>query len=129
LLHPLIPLILVPAVEHAHLVDREYYLERVEDGGGALQNLVFLALYEYPDQRMHVLVSLIVFFLVAVEFLAEEAVVVSFKLAFGCLPEQLSLELGEILFLGSIGKLKVIINRGLVKLGQDVGWGSETLLP
>lgn len=51
---------------------------------------------------MHVLVSLIVFFLVAVEFLAEEAVVVPFQLAFGGLPEQLSLELGEILFLGSI---------------------------
>jgi hypothetical protein len=78
---------------------------------------------------MHVLVSLIVFFLVAIEFLAEEAVVVSFKLAFGGLPEQLSLELGEILLLRSIGKLKVIINRGLAKLGQDVGWGSETLLP
>jgi hypothetical protein len=28
-LHPLIPLILVPAVEHAHLVDGEYYLEWV----------------------------------------------------------------------------------------------------
>ena len=73
--------------------------------------------------------SLIVFFLVAVEFLAEEAVVVPFELAFGGLPEQLSLELGEILLLGSIGKLKVIINRGLTKLGKDVGWGGETLLP
>jgi hypothetical protein len=78
---------------------------------------------------MHVLVSLIVFFLVAVELLAKEAVVVPFELAFGGLPEQLSLKLGEIFFLRSIGKLKVIINRGLVELGQDVGWGGETFLP
>jgi hypothetical protein len=78
---------------------------------------------------MHVLVSLIVLLLVAVEFLAEKAVVVPFQLAFGRLAEELSLELGEILFLGSVGKLKVIVNRGLAKLGEDVGWGGETLLP
>jgi hypothetical protein len=28
-LHPLIPLVLEPAVEHAHLIEGEYYLERV----------------------------------------------------------------------------------------------------
>jgi hypothetical protein len=77
---------------------------------------------------MHVLVSLIVLLLVAVEFLAEEAVVVPFQLAFGGLPEQLSLELGEILFLRSVGKLKVIVDRRLAKLGEDVCWGGETLL-
>ena len=36
-LHPLVALVLVPAVEHADLIDWKNYLERVEDGGGALQ--------------------------------------------------------------------------------------------
>jgi hypothetical protein len=78
---------------------------------------------------MHVLVSLIVLFLVAVEFLAEEAVVVPFQFAFGRLPEELPLELREVFFLRSIGKLQVIVDRRLAKPGEDVGWGGKTLLP
>jgi hypothetical protein len=62
---------------------------------------------------MHVLVSLIVLFLVAVQFLAEEAVVVPFQFAFGRLPEELPLELREVFLLRSIGKLQVIVDRRL----------------
>jgi hypothetical protein len=93
---PLAPVVPVPAVEHPHLVDREDDLEGEDDSvGRALEVLFFLGLHKDTDQTVHVFVSLVIFFFVAIEFFAKEAIPVTFQFALGGFTEELSFELGE----------------------------------
>jgi hypothetical protein len=59
---------------------------------------------------MHVLVSLIVFLLVAVELFSKEAVPVSFEFSLRSLSKELALELREVLSILVFKELQVVID-------------------
>lgn len=73
---------------------------------------------------MHVLVSLIVFLLVAVELFSEEAVPVSFEFSLRSLSEELTFELSEVLLILVFKELQVVID-----LTEPACWGYDYAFP
>jgi hypothetical protein len=73
---------------------------------------------------MHVFVSLIILFLIAIEFFAKEAIPITFQFTLWGFTEELTFKLGELIVKISLIELEVIVNLGFRV--QEVGWRGIT---
>lgn len=68
--------------------------------------------------------SLVILFLIAIEFFAKEAIPITFQFTFWGFTEELTFKLGELIVKISLIELEIIVNLGFRV--QEVGWRSMT---
>jgi hypothetical protein len=111
--NPLTAIITVSAVKDSYLVDWEDHFKGINNSvSSAFKVLFFLRFNKDTDQTMHVLVSLIIFFLIAIEFFAKEAVPITFQFTFWGFTEKFTFKLGKLVINVSFIELEVIIYLG-----------------